>query len=410
MGLDKNFKPVIRFMAVSDIHIKNDDTVEDERFTEALRYAYKIADSSESYKKLDAVCVIGDFANSGSEIEMTKVKKTLDAELKDGTELIMTLASHEFNTRYGGEEEAKERFKRIFNLPLDTHKVINGFHFVAVTTTRGCRFDDPQKEFIKTELKKAAADDGKKPIFFCQHPHLTNTVYGSIDWGEKDITYLLMDYPQIIDFSGHSHAPINDPRSVHQKHFSSFGTGTLSYFELDEYDKISGTVPEDADQAAQFLIVEADAENRVRVYPFDVLTGQFFPQVWKIDVPSDPSTFIYTDKRYKATEAPYFDDSAECFANDITDSSVVLTFTQAKPAPADDYVDAYRIMIRDKKSGIIKKQLEIFSKYYLYDMPSKLSQEIGDLDGKTDYIAEIYPTGFFMTLGEKPLTTEFTTL
>ena len=104
-----------------------------------------------------------------------------------------------------------------------------------------------------------------------------------------------MDYPQIIYFSGHSHAPINDPRSIHQKHFTSLGTGTLSYFELDEFDKITGTIPDDCEKAAQMLIVEADAQNRVRVYPFDILTNSFFPYIWKVDAPSDPSAFLYTD-------------------------------------------------------------------------------------------------------------------
>ena len=45
---------------------------------------------------------------------------------------------------------------------------------------------------------------------------------------------ILKNYPQVVDFSGHSHVPINDPRSIHQKHFTALGTGSLSYFELDD--------------------------------------------------------------------------------------------------------------------------------------------------------------------------------
>ena len=409
MSLDKNFKPVLRFMVVSDIHYKDEMSVERERFEKAIKKAYEIANSSASYKNLDALYIVGDFATTGTEIQMKAVKETLDTFVKEGTVVRLAMASHEYMEKGGGEEVAKERFGRIFGIPYDTHEIIIGFHFISVSTTGGCRFKDPQKEFARTELKKAAADDPKKPIFFFQHPHLTDTVYGSIGWGEDDLIPILMNYPQIIDFSGHSHAPINDPRSIHQKHFTSLGTGTLAYFELDEFDKIYGTVPPDNKEAAQMLIVEADKDNRVRVYPYDVLTENFFPQVWKIDVPSDPTTFIYTDKRYKTTEAPCFSEDAKFIASDITKDSVKLTFTQAKPDKDSDYVNGYEIIIKNS-DGIIAKQLSVWSHYYLYNMPSEVSQTIDDLDSNTEYFVEIFANGFFKNRSEKPLKGKFKTL
>ena len=81
MALDKNFKPVLRFMACSDIHIKDDpDCPERARFRKAIQCAYKIAEQSETYKKLDALYVVGDFANSGTEVQMRAVKQILDEE------------------------------------------------------------------------------------------------------------------------------------------------------------------------------------------------------------------------------------------------------------------------------------------------------------------------------------------
>ena len=56
MALDKYFKPILRFMACSDIHVKDDpDCPERARLRKAIRCAYKIAGQSESYKKLDAL-------------------------------------------------------------------------------------------------------------------------------------------------------------------------------------------------------------------------------------------------------------------------------------------------------------------------------------------------------------------
>ena len=86
MALDKEFKPGLRFMACSDIHIKDDpDCPERARFRKAIRCAYRIAAQSETYKALDAVYVVGDFANSGTEIQMRAVKQIFDEELQDGT-------------------------------------------------------------------------------------------------------------------------------------------------------------------------------------------------------------------------------------------------------------------------------------------------------------------------------------
>ena len=56
--LDKDFNPSLRFLVVSDIHIKDEKCIEEQRFASALKYAYSIARSSESYKKLDAIVIV----------------------------------------------------------------------------------------------------------------------------------------------------------------------------------------------------------------------------------------------------------------------------------------------------------------------------------------------------------------
>ena len=81
---DNNFVPVIRFMVVSDIHLKDEDCIEEKRFSSALEYAYSIAHGSQSYNKLDAVVIVGDFANSGTEIQMQKAKAILDTAHGNG--------------------------------------------------------------------------------------------------------------------------------------------------------------------------------------------------------------------------------------------------------------------------------------------------------------------------------------
>jgi len=277
-----NFTPILRFVALSDVHYEDEPSVERERMAKALRTANRIADESPVYKGFDALCVVGDFANKGSQAQFAAFKHTLDEGLRPGTRRILSVASHEFMG--GGPEPAYEKLRRFFGQAPDVHEVIHGYHFISLSPSRGTSFNQDKRDWAAAQLALAAADDPRRPIFFFQHPHVTGTVYGSIIWGEDELCPILMNYPQVIDFSGHSHAPVNDPRSIHQQYFTSLGCGTLSYFENDEFDKYYGTCPPapEGHRAAQMLIVEADAAGRVRVIPYDILTDQPFPCLWDI--------------------------------------------------------------------------------------------------------------------------------
>ena len=401
MAFEKNFKPVLRFLVVSDIHYGSEaDCVEKKRMAQALKTAYELSEK-EDYSKLDALYVVGDFTKRGEEAQMLAFKQTLDDYLKEETEAVVSLASHEF--MHDGEQSALERFGKIFNMEPDTHKVINGYHFISVTSTNGCHFDEAKQAWAAAELKKAAADDPQRPIFFFQHPHIMGTVYGSANWGEDELTAILMNYPQVIDFSGHSHAPINDPRSIHQKHFTCLGTGTLSYFELDEFDKVYGTIPPNDDKAAQMLIVEADAQNRVRIYPYDLITSNFFPFTWKIDSAWDPQSFLYTDARYKTTETPYFEPDAKIVISDIDADGFKVTFDQAKFD--SDYVDDYNVIVKDSR-GVIVRNSTVWSEYYFYDMPETISVSFNGLESGETYQVSVYANSFWKTSTEKPLLSE----
>lgn len=394
------FKPKVRFAVMSDVHVKPDKSCKElERLRKGLEYAYEYAESDD-YGRLDALYVVGDFANRGYEEEMLNFKEVLEEYIRPETEVVLSLASHEY---HDGEDVAKERFKRIFGMNYDSHKVINGFHFISVSTTRGCRFDDEQKAFAAKALNEAAADSREAPIFFFQHPHITDTVYGSIDWGEKDLYPLLMNYPQIIDFSGHSHAPVNDPRSIHQEHFTSLGTGSLSYFELDEFDKVYGTVPPDKDECAQYLIVEADENNRVRIMPFDILSGNFFPYTWKIDTPSEPSTFMYTDKRYKTSVRPHFTSDTPI---EISAGSGKADITFGQAGISEDRVNDYKLVIRNSDKKIVR-QICVWSGYYIYKMPETLTVSIDNLP-KGKYSLEITAKGFWRNASDNSLRADFT--
>ena len=387
-----DFRPVLRFVAMSDVHVKPEkDCPELERLDKAMKYAYAYADS-QPYDRLDAVYIVGDFANAGQIVEMENFKEVLYKNLRVCTQAVPSVASHEFRV---GEQQAKQQLRDLFGVEPEDHRVINGFHFISVSSTNGCNFEEPQLSFARKALAEAAADDPRRPIFFFQHPHISDTVYGSINWGDDALYPVLMNYPQVIDFSGHSHAPVNDPRSVHQRYFTSHGCGSLSYFELDEFDKYYGTVPPDCDACAQFLIVEADEAGRVRILPFDVLTRQFFPCARQIEAPWEPERFVYTDRRALDAPKPYFPADARVTAL-RGENGLTVTFTQAKEDR--DGVDYYIVRLRDER-GVIVRQMSLWSGYYLFTAPETLTLEIPDLP-EGDYNGSVTPVGFWDNAGE----------
>jgi hypothetical protein len=397
-----DFTPTLRFVALSDVHYKDEPSVERERMAKALRIANRIADESPVYQGFDALCVVGDFANNGSEAQFRAFKRTLDEGLRPGTRRILSVASHEFGG--GGPVGAYAKLRRVFGQAADVHEVINGYHFISISPSHGTNFNQEKKEWAAARLALAAADDPRRPIFFFQHAHITDTVYGSIDWGEKALYPILMDYPQVIDFSGHSHAPINDPRSIHQEYFTSLGCGTLSYFENDEFDKYYGTHPPQPQcgQAAQMLLVEADAAGRVRVVPYDILTDQPFPYVWEIPSAWEPSSFQYTNaKRRAAALPPYFPEGAALRVENNT-----LAFDQAK-APRD-YVNDYLVRVRRLRDGVLVKQLALWSHYYVIPMPEALSLPLEGLSPGEEYGVEITARGFWGNASANKLSGSFT--
>ena len=388
------FNAKLRFIVTSDIHYKADTDVEKERFEKGMQKAYEYA-AGESYKNIDAYFAVGDFANRGQEDEMLKFKKSLDAVIAPETKITLMLASHEFMSE--GQEAAREKLKRIYGLDPDNHFELKGCNFICISTEDGCRMKEKKQEWLKEKLALSVKNGRKAPIFVFQHPHLTDTVYGSINWGEDDITAILCDYPQVIDFSGHSHAPINDPRSIHQKYVTSLNTGSLSYFELDEFDLMTGTVPPDAKQCAQFYIVEVNEENAVRILSYDILTESFFNNEYLIEAPWDPETFVYTPDRALTEPKPYFAENTACDVS-LENDKLNIEFTQAK---TEGYrVNAYTLTVKNSDGEVIL-QKRVASSYYLNNMPEKMAVSFDFPFDSGEYALEITAHGFWIVKSDK---------
>ena len=130
----EDFAPILRFVVCSDVHLdctndQNRETKFEALFTDTYKYAAK-----SSYKKLDAVIVAGDFANSGLDEEYIRFNELVDKNIKPETQLLTCMGNHEFiNYRDYDATIAYERYKALINENVDTHIEINGYHFIGVS-------------------------------------------------------------------------------------------------------------------------------------------------------------------------------------------------------------------------------------------------------------------------------------
>ncbi|MDF2686915.1 MAG: purple acid phosphatase/fibronectin domain protein, partial [Clostridia bacterium] len=398
-----DFNTVLRFGVISDTHIKSTHTVETDRLKLAIDKMYSIAEGSENYKKLDAVVVAGDLTDNGEEDQLNLWKSTVDSALKEGTKLVVTPGNHEF---YNECTDVPGRFNNIIGEIVDNNITINGFHFITVSPSDGSSYTG-KKDWLDEQLDAAKTEDPLKPIFLIQHHHISDTVYGSDAWGTGDISSVLRRYSQVIDFSGHSHYPLNDPKSIYQDDFTAVGTSTLSYFEL-ESGMVYGTIPPNADKAAQMLIVEVSDKNAVKIYPYDLLADTYInEEPWYIETPSDKSTFTYNTKdRAEAADLPVFPEDASIEITNVADDGFTVEFTQATDG---ENIHSYNFEVTYKENNMKAMQASVWSEYYFIPMPEKINQQFKGLYSGMDYTLKIYAVDSYGKVSDSYLTTDFTT-
>ena len=355
-----DFTPVLRFMAASDTHVNSLNDEQCRRIQKAIKMSYAIADADEEYNKLDGILIAGDTTDNGTKIQRCAFKSAVDSVIRPETQFMPLLAQAHDGGRY--DYESLDYFKLLHGVDsTDNHYVINGYHFITISRAyvEGVRYADYQREWLKAELDKAVADDPTKPIFVSQHEHVDKTVYGSSDfegWDDEFFKDIFVQYPQIVHFSGHSHYPLSDPRSIWQGEFTAVGTGALYYVELTVED-VRTVHPEGYKDEVQFWIVEVDANNRIRLRGID-LTEEKILCEYILDNPADSANREYTPEKQAARSiAPVFEENAKVEAK-TSFGKTKLTFDSAKSTDGTP-VYLYRILVKDSDGN------EAYNDWYL---------------------------------------------
>lgn len=366
-----DFTPVTRFIVTSDVHITTIGDVQTTRLEKMIKLGYKIAAQDGAYNKLDAVLVAGDITDMGTKIAFGSIKAAVKPVLKDETQFLATVSTSHDDRSIGKESLAL--YEEIMGQETDFHRVINGFHFIGVSASKveGEHYGEHQKEWLREQLDAAVADDPSKPIFVIQHEHISNTVYGSSDfegWGMPDFADVLKDYPQVIDFSGHSHYPINDARSIWQGEYTALGTGGLYYTEIT-VDDVKTVHPKNYRLVSTFWVVEIDADNRIRLRAVDLGAQEYLCEY----ILESPFEREYTpEKQIARSKPPVFGKDASA---EMKNGRIKLDAAESADGMPVFIYRAFVVDSQGNRTAVGKTVPE----YYRHKVPDTVKIELSDL-------------------------------
>ena len=229
--------PRLRFGVVSDTHVTTPASCE---MTErAFRYFKQ--------RGADAVVIPGDLTDWGLSSGLEYLKATWDRVFA-GTDVapLFCTGNHDFDGYWYGDmtmemhangyserESLKRRgiageWERVFGekyAPIRT-RTVKGYDFVSAEWNS---FD----KFPEWMAENGSRFHGEKPFFFFQHPPVRGTTSDSGGWDDKGAAFgALKDFPNAIAFTGHTHRPFIDERSIWQGEFTVIATPSLSYASL----------------------------------------------------------------------------------------------------------------------------------------------------------------------------------
>lgn len=364
---------VLRFAVCSDSHVQAPDDIYCQRLQKVLEMSYAAASADATHPSVDLFLEVGDLTNHGKKDEFEAYRKAIQGAIRPETQFLAVIPK-------GHDGIPGKDVLRYFSElmmgggSMDFHRKIGGYHFIGISTSveEGVYYSPYQREWLVKQLDEAVADDPGKPVFVCHHEHPKFTVYGSsqVDgWGHSYFIDIFSRYPQIVHFSGHSHYPINDPRSVCQKDYTAIGTGSLAYMEftVGAERKIH---PDGYGDEAQFWLVEVNDDESIMLRGYDVVEGTLLCQylVW-----ADRDRFEYSPEQQAArSKAPVFDSRAV-----MSLRSGTLSFS---PAMSGDGMPVflYRVNVRDDAGKTVYDGWRL-PKYYSATPESVITVPVGGL-------------------------------
>jgi hypothetical protein len=377
--LEGGFVPALSMLVCSDVHLNAENPERAGRLASLIRQAGELSGGGP-----DVFLCAGDFTDRGRPEEFSAYFDILRETLPPGATVLSVIAKNHDNWAKGryGPKTGFAYYRSHTDLPTDFHVKVKGFHFIGISTSteEDVYYSPYQREWLVKELDAAVADTPDLPVFVTHHEHVTDTVFGSTEedgWGHDFFRDIFLRYPQVVHFSGHSHYPLNDPRSVWCGAFTAVGAGALSYAELT-VDGINKTHPPEHQNIAQGWLVEADASGQMRMRGLDALSGTVLCERRFYKTGGTPRFVPFPPRM----QAPRFPEGAGARVYQ-TETGLEVSFPAAEAGP-DDPVFVYRIRMFGAKGPISLESL-VLPWYWKSDRPARYTAELSTTGGTGRY-------------------------
>lgn len=382
---------VLKVGIVSDSQLPKDGTIND-------TFAKNLEKSLEALKKRGANMILfaGDIGDLNHPTAYNVFNQITSKVFKNNKDIIIQtiMGNHDY-WENGTAANCRKVYKQAFGKSPWTHYVVNGYHFIGASPVSGIMDNGygGLEKWLRKHIELAIAENPNNPVFVMTHNSARNTVYGSEDWGDKQLYDILKDYEQVVNMSGHLHYSLLDERSIHQKDFTSFATQSVSYTEM-EIGKINGTIPPAADITPMGYMMEI-SKNKVDIHRLNFgkdsgIEGEEglgieekANMLWTIPIPVKKANFTYTENRNKTNSAPEFVN----FTGESvkTAEKTILKFSAGKD---DDFVHSYKLVWDNGKKTT---EQFYFSDFYngISSMKNEVNLEIEKMKNDT-YNVKIY--------------------
>ena len=389
---------------VSDVHINN-GAAQTNKWKNALTQLRDKA-AEEDPHGLAGVLVAGDLIDNPNTSYLNTFKSTYESVF-DPTKvpMIYTVGNHDVNNyRWTSSMVSEAAYMRstlgdnyfLFDLDKEMgvsqecrHCKIGDYHVLAITPngTSPVIYSEEALAWLDATLASLTTAEPDKYVIVITHPMIYNTIYGSLlgeadgvwdvsskgYWATHALTDIFRKYPQVVDFGGHLHFPLQDPRSVWQGDFTVLGCASVRYMAIEAggyEDMSSTTVMKDCNEFSQGNLVQFDKDGNMRVLRMDFYNNA---------VIGEALTMQYPDKETKANLVKY-NHTTRSLANaapKLSSLDVALdgnTVTAKWAAGTDDeFVHDYEVTLR--QGGTVLAIKKILADFYKYPQTSSMKKE-----------------------------------
>lgn len=291
----------------------------------------------------------GDICNIAAKRAYARFNDALERAYGNDKPIVqLIMGNHDYYPPFFPQKK-RELFTACTGKRPYSHYVVNGWHFIGVSPQNSSQQNgyDCVAEWLRDQIDSANRDGDKKPVFVMTHNSAANTVYGSLSEGklysDAKLGKLLSDYDNVVNLAGHLHFPMMDERDIHQRNYTTIGTQSVSYVEMEK-GKVNGSVPPQAHIAPMGLVMEF-GDQGIDIKRVNMLTGEEekADMRWHLPLRLDKNAFEYTSARFGKSKPVMPAEKGRCA---IIHGSTYLVFERGKD---DDLIQSYKIVYDDGK-------------------------------------------------------------